>query len=67
MIVERTSSQIVIKVSPLVDSFGFQRIMDYLDYLEITSKSKATQDDADRLADELNENWWTNNRERFIK
>jgi predicted trehalose synthase len=67
MIGERTSSQIVIRVSPQIDSFGFQRIMDYLDYLEITSKSKATQDDADKLADELNENWWKENRRRFIK
>jgi ribosomal protein L7/L12 len=67
MIVERTSNKIVIKVSKQVDTFGFQRIMDYLDYLEITSKSKATQDDADRLADELNENWWSKNRKRFIK
>jgi predicted trehalose synthase len=67
MIVERTSNQIVIKVSPNVDSLGFQRIMDYLDYLEITSKSKATQEDADQLADELNENWWVKNRSKFIK
>ena len=67
MIIERTSNQIVIRVSQKIDSFGFQRIMDYLDYLEITSKSKATQDDADRLADELNENWWSKNRKRFIK
>jgi len=67
MIVERTSNQIIIKVSPQVDTFGFQRIMDYLDYLEITSKSKATQADADKLADELNENWWSKNRKRFIK
>jgi hypothetical protein len=67
MIVERTDSQIVIKVSPRVDAFGFQRIMDYLDYLEITSKSEATQNDADILADELNEDWWSKNRNRFIK
>ena len=67
MIVERTSSKIVIKVSHNVDTFGFQRIMDYLDYLEITAKSKATQDDVDSLADELNENWWTKNRKNFIK
>jgi hypothetical protein len=67
MIVERTSNQIVIKVSREVDTFGFQRIMDYLEYLEITSKSKATQEDADKLADELNEKWWAENRQRFIK
>lgn len=67
MIVERTSNQIVIKISPKIDTLGFQRIMDYLDYLEITSKSQATQEDADNLADELNENWWVKNRNKFIK
>ena len=67
MIIERTSNQIVIKVSSEVDTFGFQRIMDYLEYLEVTSKSKATQEDADKLADDLNENWWAKNRNRFIK
>ena len=67
MIVERTKSQIVIKVSPKVDAFGFQRIIDHLEYLEITSKSQATQEDADQLADELNENWWKKNRQKFIK
>ena len=64
MLVERTKNQIVIKVSPQVDTFGFQRI---IDYLEVTSKSKATQDNADKLADELNESWWKKNRKRFIK
>jgi len=67
MIVERTKSQIVIKVSPQVDTFGFQRIIDYLEYLELTSKSNSSQDEADKLADELNENWWKNNRNKFIK
>ncbi|MEI6141162.1 MAG: hypothetical protein WCP85_17975 [Mariniphaga sp.] len=62
MIVERVSIQIVIKVSKDVDASGFQRILDYLEYLEITSKSKATQKDADELADELNEDWWSKNR-----
>lgn len=67
MIVERANNQIVIKVSRNVDTFGFQRITDYLEYLEITSKSKATQEDADKLDDELNENWWAKNRKNFIK
>ncbi len=67
MIVERTNNQIVIKVSPKVNVWGFQNIMNYLDYLEITSKSNATQAEADELADELNENWWAKNRKNFIK
>jgi hypothetical protein len=67
MIVERTTNQIVIKVSSRVDNFGFQRIMEYLEYLELTTESKSKQEDADRLADELNENWWSENSKRFIK
>jgi predicted trehalose synthase len=67
MIIERTSNQIMIKVSSNIDKFGMQRVMDYIEYLEATSKSKATQEDADKLADELNENWWNKNRNRFVK
>lgn len=50
MIIEKTKDQILIKISPKVDPFGFQRIMDYLEYLEITAKSKAKQSDADKKA-----------------
>jgi hypothetical protein len=64
MIVKRSGNQTVIKVFPQVDPSGFQRRMDYPDYLEITSKSIAIQDDADKLADELNENWWAKNRRK---
>ena len=67
MNIERTKDQILIKISPKVDPFGFQRILNYLRYLEITSKSKANQSDADNLADDLNKNWWSKNRKRFIE
>jgi predicted trehalose synthase len=67
MIIERTDNQIIIKLSPQLDPSGLQRIMDYLEYLELTSKSKVSQKDADKLADELNENWWAKNRNKFIK
>ncbi len=68
MLVERTNNnQIVITLSSSVNSFGLQRLIDYLKYLETTSKSKAKQSDVDKLADEVNASWWTNNRNRFIK
>ena len=67
MIIEKTKDQILIKISPKIDTFGFQRIMDYLEYLEITSKSKAKQLDADKLANELNHTWWEQNRNNFIQ
>jgi hypothetical protein len=65
MIIEKSKDQILIKISPKVDPFGFQRIMDYLEYLEITSKSKAKQSDADKLANEVNESWWEKNGATF--
>jgi hypothetical protein len=68
MLIERnTSDQITITVSSSVDSFGLQRLIDYLNYLEATSKSKAKQSDIDKLADEVNASWWKKNRDRFVK
>ncbi|MBN1185805.1 MAG: hypothetical protein JXB49_26220 [Bacteroidales bacterium] len=67
MIVERKANQILIKISSKVDSYGIQRIMDYIQYLEATSKFKATQKDADFLADELDTNWWKENRDKYIR
>ena len=67
MLIERTTNnQIVITVSSSVDSFGLQRLIDYIKYLEATSKSKAKQSDVDKLADEVNAEWWKKNRKRFI-
>lgn len=68
MLIERnTQNQTVLTLPSTVDSFGLQRLIDYAKYLEATAKSKATQDDIDKLADEVNANWWENNRSRFIK
>jgi predicted trehalose synthase len=68
MLVERTNdNKIVITISSSVDSLGLQRLIDYIKYLEATSNSKATQQDADELADEVNSSWWEQNRKRFVK
>ena len=68
MLIERTNkNQITITVSSTVDSFGLQRLIDYVKYLEATSKSKAKQTDVDNLADEVNASWWNKNRKCFIK
>ena len=68
MLIERTTNnQIVITVSSSVDSFGLQRLIEYVKYLEVTSRSKAKQSDVDKLADEVNASWWKKNRKRFIK
>jgi hypothetical protein len=67
MIIERTDKEIIIKLSSSVDTIGLQRVLDYLVYKEATSKSKARQTDVDKLAKEVKKDWWTKNRNRFIK
>jgi len=68
MLIERTNNnKIQITVSSSVNSFGLQRVIDYVKYLEATSKCKAKQSDIDKLADEVNNTWWSKNKSRFIK
>jgi hypothetical protein len=68
MRIERTiGNQIQITLPDNLDSRVLQRILDYLLYLEIVSKSNASQKDADALANELNDEWWSKNKGRFIK
>jgi copper homeostasis protein CutC len=67
MLVERTKSEIVIRVSSKVNTYGLQRLMDYLNYQELTSTSKAKQSDIDNLAKDVNKNWWDKNKQRFIQ
>lgn len=68
MLIENAdNNKITITVSSSVDKFGLQRIIDYLKYLEATSKSKVIQSDIDKLADEVNSSWWQSNKARFIK
>lgn len=68
MLIKRAdNNQIVITLSSRVDSFGLQRLINYVKYLEATVKSKAKQSEIDELADEVNADWWAKNKKRFIK
>ena len=63
MLVERVANnQIIISFSSGTDVFGIQRLIDYAKYLEATSKSKAKQSDIDKLANEVNADWWIKNK-----
>jgi HPt (histidine-containing phosphotransfer) domain-containing protein len=67
MLIERTNNQVIIKLSSSVGSFGLQRLIDYAKHLEATAISKSKQSDVDKLADEVNSEWWAKNKKRFFK
>ena len=67
MQIERTNNEILIRVASNTDLTGLQRILDYIKFREIASKSKATQEQIDELAKESKSTWWEKNKSRFIK
>ena len=67
MIIERTESEIVIRIPSFVKTEGLQQIIDYLTYQEVTLNSKAKQSQVDLLAKEVKTGWWQNNKTRFVK
>jgi len=67
MQVERINNEILIRLSGSTDTIGLQRLLDFLKFKEITSKSKATEDQIDEIANESKSDWWSKNKERFMK
>jgi hypothetical protein len=67
MLIERTNSEVIIRLSSNVDTEGLQRLLDFLSYKEVTSESKAKQSDVDKLAKQVKKGWWSKNRSRLIK
>jgi hypothetical protein len=67
MTIERSNSEIIIRIPGNVDTEGLQRLINFLTYREATAESKASQDDVDKLAKEVNKSWWEENKDRFLK
>lgn len=68
MIIESNQfDQIKITITSNIDDFGLQRLLEYIKYIEATSKSKAKQKEIDKLADDVNAKWWKKNKKRILK
>ena len=58
MILERTKSEILVRLPADVDLSELQNMLHYLQYKELTAKSKASQTDADNLSRAANRSIW---------
>jgi hypothetical protein len=67
MVIEKTDNEIIFRLPADIDTAGFQRIVNYLQYKEAIRKSQGTEEQANKLADESKKRWWSENKERFIK
>jgi hypothetical protein len=67
MTIERTANEVIIRMSSDVNWESLEIMLRFIQYRERVSKSKAQQSDIDRLASEVNKNWWAENQHRFLK
>lgn len=67
MHIERKNNEIIIRLPENTDTIGVQRLLDFLKYKEIVSKSIASEQDIENLANESAADWWGKNKDRFIK
>ena len=67
MQIERLNDEILIRVSADTNTIGLQRLLDFLRFKEITSKSKSNDDDINQIAKESKSDWWSKNKDKFIK
>lgn len=66
MRIESENNEIKLTFSKnIVDLSEVQGFIDYIKFREINSQSKATQEQADKLSDEINEVWWDKNKDKF--
>lgn len=67
MVVERTSKEVIIRLSASVDTEDLQDILNYARYKELTTNFKVDQEDVDKLSNQINSKWWAKNRNRLMK
>lgn len=67
MIIERQNQDIIIKASSAINMSAVQKLIDYINVLEIVSENEGTEEQALELSREANKNWWNQNHSRFIK
>ena len=58
MILERTKNEILVRLPAYVDLTELQNMLDFLQYKELTAKSKAKQPDVDELSESVNKSIW---------
>ena len=67
MIIEKSNNEIIIRLPNDINIDELQDIKDWLEYLEITRKSKAKQDDVDKLVREIKKGRWEKRKDELIK
>lgn len=65
MTIVKENNEIVVRIPENINAQLLEGILDYLKAKSILSKSKATQQNADQLSNEIEKDWWKKNKKRI--
>ena len=65
MVITRDHRQIVIQANDSVNMAAVQKVIDYINILEITAQNQGTDEQAAMLAKQVNQSWWSDNKDRL--
>lgn len=57
MVIERTKKEIIIRLSPNIDTEDLQKFLNYARYKELTSNFKVSQNEVDDLVSQIKTDW----------
>ncbi len=66
MTVQRKGDELIIKIPKNVDMKILQRLIDYIEYNNLTINSVADQEKVNKLSSDVNKSWWEENRKRLL-
>ncbi len=66
MVIERQNNEIVIRPNGSVNMEAVQKVIDYINVLEIVAQNQGTESEAGQLANSIEGNWWSKNKRRFL-
>ena len=66
MTIQRRGDELIIKIPKNINLEGLQRLIDFIEYNQLTINSIAKQKDVDELSSEVNKSWWKKNKDRLL-
>lgn len=67
MKVERVNNEIIFRLPGDINIEELQEMSDWFEYIEVTRKSKAKQEDVDKLVKKIKKGRWDKRKSTFIK
>ncbi|MEM6297272.1 MAG: hypothetical protein AAF740_01135 [Bacteroidota bacterium] len=66
MTVEYQSDEILIRLPNSIQKKDVQIMMDYFKAITLLANNKGSEEEALKIAKEVDQNWWNKNKDRFV-